>query len=89
MAKRISAEIRDEVLKRIKDEGKSVLQLSKEYGISESAIYSWLDRNTNDASGSSQLEINRLKRENQDLRELIGQLVYEKEKQKKQKQQGR
>lgn len=89
MAKRISAEIRDEVLKRIKDEGKSVLQLSKEYGISESAIYSWLDRSTKDAGGGSQLEINRLKRENQDLRELIGQLVYEKEKQKKQKQQGK
>lgn len=87
MARRISKEIREEILKRIKDEGASVAQLCDEYAVSSTAIYKWLEKGTAETSINPQLEINRLKRENQDLRAIVGQLVYDKE--KKQKQQER
>ena len=82
MARRISKEIKEEILKRIKDEGANVAQLCEEYAVSSTAVYKWLEKNTQDSSINPQLEINRLKRENQDLRAIVGQLVYDKEKQK-------
>jgi len=85
MARRISKEIKEEILKRIKDEGANVAQLCEEYAVSSTAVYKWLEKNTQDSSINPQLEINRLKREVQDLRAIVGQLVYDKEKQKKQK----
>ena len=85
MARRISKEIKEEILKRIKDEGASVAQLCEEYAVSSTAVYKWLEKKTQDSSINPQLEINRLKREVQDLRAIVGHLVYDKEKQKKQK----
>lgn len=85
MARRISKEIKEEILKRIKDEGANVAQLCEECAVSSTAVYKWLEKNTQDSSINPQLEINRLKREVQDLRAIVGQLVYDKEKQKKQK----
>ena len=86
MVKRISKEIREEILKRIKEEGAEVSQMCQEYCISDSAIYKWLSSSSKSTSINPQLELNRLKRENQDLRELVGQLVYEKEKKRKQQE---
>jgi transposase-like protein len=86
MGKRIAKEIREEILKRIKEEGAGVAQMCQEYGISDSAIYKWLDSSSKIGNTNPQLELNRLKRENQDLRELVGQLVYEKEKKRKQQE---
>jgi transposase-like protein len=83
MPRQISKEMREEMLKRIKDEGLGVAEVSKQYGVSDSALYRWLGTSSKDSTINPHLEINRLKRENQDLRQLIGQLVYEKEKQKK------
>lgn len=70
---RISKEMRDQVLKRIKDEGVSVAQASEEHGISTHTIYRWL---TKGASGNpSWSEIAKLKKENKALLELVGEIT--------------
>jgi transposase-like protein len=78
----VSKEIKDEILAKIKT-GKSVMELSKQYGVHFKTIYSWL-RNT--AVGTvSTLEHSRLKRENAELKEIIGMLSLELSKFKKNK----
>lgn len=70
---RISKEVRDQVLKRIKDEGVSVSQASEEHGISTHTIYRWL---TKGVSGNpSWREISKLKKENKALLELVGEIT--------------
>lgn len=62
------------------------MSLSKQYGISDKTIYYWL---RSKAEGVvSLVEHNRLKKENQQLREMVGILTLELEKVKKKKQLG-
>jgi transposase-like protein len=69
----ISAEIKEEIINKIKHEGISVLEAAKLYGVSDRAIYNWLG---NRAKGVvSLLEYNRLKRENDQLKQLIGEVT--------------
>ena len=79
--KRYSVETREEVLKKIRS-GRSVSTVSKEHGINEQTIRNWLQRDT-DGQGSEILELSRLKRQNEALMKVIGQLVYESEMSKK------
>lgn len=76
MGKRHSREIIEEVISKIRG-GKKVSEVSKEYGIKEMTVRSWLVR---DAHGGEHLELSRLKRENEALFRIIGQLVFEEEK---------
>jgi putative transposase len=81
MSKRYPQAVKDEVLEKIRG-GRKVAEVSREHGISEMTVRSWLERNT--ASGASEiLETSRLRRENEALLRIIGQLTYESEKQKK------
>ena len=66
-------EVKEQIVKRIKDEGVSVSEAAKEHGLSTQTIYGWL---TKGASGSpSWAEIARLKRENKSLLELVGEIT--------------
>jgi len=70
---RISKEVKDQILKRIKDEGISVTQAAEEHGISTKTIYGWL---TKGVSGNpSWTQVAKLKKENKALLELVGQLT--------------
>lgn len=70
---RISNEIKDEVLKKIKEEGVTVVGAAENYGISTKTIYNWLSRG---ATGfPSFQEVARLKRQNQELMALVGELT--------------
>lgn len=70
---RISKEVKDQVLKRIKEEGVSVLKASEEHGISTHTIYRWL---TNGVSANpSWNEVAKLKKENKALLELVGEIT--------------
>jgi transposase-like protein len=80
MFKRIPLQTRDEILAKIK-EGLSVADAASQYGISTKTIYAWLS-NTVKPEGSV-LEINRLKRENDELKRIIGLITLELERGKK------
>ena len=78
--KPVPKEIRDEILRRLKD-GESAVKLAVEYGISDKTIYHWTVKSTRKVNPI--LELSRLKRENKALYEVIGVLTVERNKQKK------
>lgn len=71
----ISKEIKEQVLRRIKNEGVSVVQAAKDAGISDGTIYSWLSKTAQGQQNNT--EILRLKRELQGAYELLGKLTTE------------
>lgn len=82
MAKPISKEIKDEIITKIKTEGISGAEAARRYGVNVKNIYRWLADGVGGTS-SQTLEFNRLKRENQQLKQLIGQLLLDQERGKK------
>lgn len=73
--RRIPAEIKKEVLEKVKA-GAKVAELVERYGISAKTIYGWLARD----SGSdvvTVLKYNKLKRENAELKRIIGELTLD------------
>ncbi len=68
----VPQEIKEQILGRIDNEGVAVTQAAQDHGISTKTIYGWLARRT--GADLSWGELNRLKRENRDLKELIGRL---------------
>lgn len=81
MGKRYSQEVREEVLAKVRG-GKKVSAVAREHGINEMTIRSWLERDT-EGGAAQTLEMGRLRRENEALLRLVGQLTYESELQKK------
>jgi len=79
--KRYTKEIKDEVLTKIRS-GRKVVEVAKEYGISDMTIRTWLERDT-ETGAAQTLEMSRLRRENEALLKLVGQLTYESDMQKK------
>jgi transposase len=76
MGKYISQNIKDEILVNIKN-GLTVSEASNQYQVSTKAIYRWL-KNQADNTGTSALVLAKLKKENQALKEIIGNLTLEK-----------
>ena len=86
MGKRYSKEVKEEVLGKVRG-GRRVSEVSREHGINEMTVRSWLERDT--VSGGSQiLEMSRLKRENEELLRIIGELKVESERVKKKNRRG-
>jgi transposase-like protein len=77
----VSKEVKDQILKRIKDDGISVSQVASEHGLSTKTIYGWLGKGV--IAPPSVLEVAKLKRENQALKALIGQIMLDLELEKK------
>lgn len=70
---RIAKEIKEEIINKLKQGGLSVADAAKQYGISDKTIYNWLGTK---AKGSvSLLEFNRIKKENDQLKQLIGDIT--------------
>lgn len=69
---RISNELKEQVLNRIKNDGVSVMEASKDYAISTHTIYRWLGAGTN---APTYAEIAKLKKENKALLELVGEMT--------------
>lgn len=70
--KRIPKEIKEEVLSKVKTGGR-VIDLASQYGISTKSVYYWLHKETGDQVVSI-VQFNRLKRENEELKRLIGEI---------------
>lgn len=70
---RVAPDIREQILKRIKEEGVPVMQVAKEHGVSDATIYRWLGHGAEGAPSAG--EFLRLKRENKALLELVGEIT--------------
>jgi transposase len=73
--------LKDRIIEKLKSEGLTVGQASKEFGISKNTIYGWLHRKA--GGDPSVLEISKLRRENKELKEIIGALALDTERRKK------
>jgi transposase-like protein len=67
---KISHEIKTEILQKIKEAGQTVAETARQYGVSDKTIHGWLK--TGSTPGASYTEINKLKRQNQQLVLTIG-----------------
>lgn len=74
----ITPEIRAKILSSIKDDGVAIAEAAKTYDLAEDTIRRWL-RGTMDNAHTSSSELQRLRRENQTLKEVIGNLLLERE----------
>lgn len=82
MKSAIAVEVKQEILEKVKS-GEKVPALGKQYGMSEKTIYYWLRVR---AIGTvSLLEHQKLKKESQQLKEIIGILTFKIEKSKKER----
>lgn len=71
---KISKEVKDQILDRIKNQGVSVSQAAQEHGVAVNTVYTWLSKQTD--TGST-LEVVKLKKENKELKELIGSITLQ------------
>jgi transposase-like protein len=76
MAKHITATLKETIPKEMK-EGAKVAELSVRHGVSSNTTCGWTKASA-DNSGTSLLEVARLRRENHDLKLIIGALTLEK-----------
>lgn len=72
---KVSRETKEQILKRIKEEGVSVAQVAEDHGVSTKTIYNWLTQGVTKPVSWS--EYNKLKKENQDLKTFIGEITVE------------
>lgn len=70
---RIAPEIKEQILNRIKNDGVSVIDAAKEHGVSENTIYGWIAKKVD--GNPSLSEIVKLKKENRQLLELVGEIT--------------
>ena len=76
----INKEVKEEILAKVKA-GEPAKDVAEKYGVSPKTIYGWLRWNT--VKGVSWLDYAKIKRENQQLKEIIGVLTLEVAKSKK------
>jgi len=80
MFKKVPTKIKEEILLKIKN-GSTVAETADQYGISPKTIYSWLRNQVRPEI--SIMEYNRLKRDNEELKRIIGIITLELERGKK------
>jgi len=76
-------ETRQEIIAKIRDEGMSVIEASRQYSIAPSAIYHWMRDGVVNSSTSIILENNRLKKEIEQLYNMLGRATVELKQSKK------
>lgn len=72
---RYDSKLKEEILEQIKNSGKPVAQVAKEYGVNVKSVYNWLKAGI--PKSNPILEINRLRRQNAELIKLVGELTYD------------
>lgn len=80
MYKRVPAETKAEILEKVKN-GMTIVDAAKQYAISSKTIYTWVSNKVRPEI--SILEYNRLKKENEELKRIIGIVTLELERGKK------
>ena len=70
---RTAPDVKEQIINRIKNDGVTVMQAAKEHGISEATIYGWISKKVEGQPTLS--EIIRLKKENEQLLKLVGEIT--------------
>lgn len=77
--KPIDPNLRAEIVSKIRNDGMSVSAASAQYGVNSKSIYYWLRDGVVDGNGNRNLilELNRLRKENEQLYKLLGRATAE------------
>ena len=78
----ISKDIKDQVLARVREGKETVVDIARQHGLKVNTVYGWLTRSVS-GPGSPLLQASKLKRENQYLKQIIGNLMLNMERGKK------
>lgn len=70
---RIAPDVKEQIINRIKNEGVTVSDAAKEHGISENTIYAWIAKKTEE--GVSLSEVIKLRKQNAELFQLLGEIT--------------
>lgn len=81
MAKHIDSAVKQAALTDIKN-GMKVSEAANVHGVTDNTIYAWLKAQA-DNTGTSSLEVAKLRKENQELKEIIGLFALEKKRAEK------
>ena len=71
---KVSKDLRNQILERVKTSGKSIAEISQEHGIGKTTIYEWLRESTGE---TPQRDIIKLTKENRELKQIIGELTVQ------------
>jgi transposase-like protein len=71
---RVPLDLKQQILERVKKGDKSIKEIALEHGINEKNIYNWLRSTTIGTSGKEELK---LRRENYELKQIIGELTIQ------------
>jgi transposase-like protein len=66
----VPQDVKDYILKRIKESGKTVPEIAAEHGISKTTVYGWIA----DSGGGTTGEVTKLRKENASLKSLVAEL---------------
>jgi len=69
----VSVEVKQQILERVKKGDVPIAQIASEHGIAPKNIYNWLSRGA--TSQPTWTDLNKLKKENKELKELIGAMT--------------
>ena len=78
----IAKDVKEEIIRTIKAEGITAAEAGRRYGINVKNIYRWLSQGIG-GGNSELLQLNKLKRENEQLKKIIGGLILEGDRGKK------
>lgn len=71
---KVSKDLRNQILERVKTSGKSIAEISHEHGIGKTTIYEWLRESTGEAPAR---DLIRITKENKELKQIIGELTVQ------------
>lgn len=70
---RIALDLKEQIINRIKNDGVTVAQASLDHGVHEKTIYNWIAKKTE--GNASLSDVLKLKRENDQLKMLLGEIT--------------
>jgi transposase-like protein len=70
---KVSPEVKEQIINRIKNDGLTVSEVAKDHGIAESTIHTWIARKVDGQPTLS--EVIKLKKENMELKLLLGEIT--------------
>lgn len=78
----ITKDIKDQVLARVREGKETVVDIAKQHGLKVNTVYGWISKGIG-GSNNPLLELAKVKRENTQLKQIIGNLVLAIEREKK------
>jgi transposase-like protein len=82
MPNAISNDLKQQILQRVREGKTTVVEIAKQHGVNVNTVYNWISKDIHRGVNNI-LTVSRLKRENQFLKQLLGQLMLEVERGKK------